>query len=146
MVDPKLITDLTKAAADVSKAAASDISKIVATTTTTVALDLESIVSARVLNTLKDQLGDTWVKLKPEIASALESCSRQVGVLAVRALKGEDVSDLQLDLDSQVANLVAIGADIMVKNFWLAVHKVIGTIGEILGDLLKGALKGIVGL
>lgn len=106
--------------------------------------DLIKNLSDQVLAELKVQLRDTWDKLKPEVVEGLTDCAKMVAKLSVRRLKGEDVSNLQAHVDAQIANLLVIGQDIAVKNFWIAVYKTLGLAGNAIGAFAAGALKGAI--
>lgn len=101
-------------------------------------------LSEQVLAELKLQLRDSWEKMKPEVVEGLTDCAKMVAKLAARKLKGEDVSALQTHVEAQIANLVVIGEDLAVKNFWIAVYKTLGIAGNAIGAFAAGALAGAV--
>lgn len=107
---------------------------------------LEKELGDRVLAEVKKQLDKGWDELKPDVVDGLKECAQVIAKLTIRQLKGEDVSALKQHVHAQMANLLVIGQDIAVKNFWIAVYKTVGIAGEVLAVFAKGALKGALGV
>lgn len=107
--------------------------------------DLAKDLGVKVLDTVKETYGKAWDSVKDEVKDVLKDVTGDAGRLAVKKLKGEDVSAEQKHIDAQLLNLKVAGEILAVRTFWESFGKVMNVIGASLGLVAKAALSKLTG-
>ena len=107
--------------------------------------DLAKDLGGKVLDQVKDDFGDAWDEVKDEVKAVLADVTKDAGRLAVRKLKGEDVSEEEKHINAQIINLKVAGEIKAARTFWESFGKVMEVIGTGLGVIAKAGLKAITG-
>lgn len=107
--------------------------------------DLAKDLGAKVLDTVKETYGSAWDQVKDEVKDVLKDVAKDAGRLAVKKLKGEDISAEQKHIDAQLLNLKVAGEILAVRTFWESFGKVMDVIGTSLGVIAKAALSKLTG-
>lgn len=107
--------------------------------------DLAKVLGTQVLDTVKETYGAAWDKVKDEVKDVLADVAKDAGRLAVKKMKGDDVSAEQKHIEAQLLNLKVAGEILAVRTFWESFGKVMGVIGTSLGVIAKAALSKLTG-
>jgi len=107
--------------------------------------DLAKDLGTKVLNQVKDDFGSAWDNVKDEVKDVLSEVAQDAGRLAVKKMKGEDVSEEEKHIHAQLLNLKVAGELLAVRTFWESFGKVMAAIGSGLGALAKAALSKLTG-
>lgn len=108
--------------------------------------DLAKDLGLQVLGAVKESYGNKWDALQAMAKEMFEETTEDAGRLAVKKLRGQDVSKELLHIEAQLANLKVVGGILAVQTFWSSFEKVMTVIGTSLGVVAKAALKAITGL
>lgn len=107
--------------------------------------DLAKDLGKKVLDQVKDDFGDAWDGVKDEVKDVLADVAKDAGRLAVKKMKGDDVSEEEKHIHAQLLNLKVAGEILAVRTFWESFGKVMETIGSALGTIAKAALSKLTG-
>lgn len=107
--------------------------------------DLAKELGGKVLDQVKDDFGDAWDGVKDEVKDVLDEVSKDAGRLAVKEMRGEDVSEEKKHIHAQLLNLKVAGEILAVRTFWESFGKVMSVIGTSLGTIAKVALSKLTG-
>lgn len=107
--------------------------------------DMAKDLGQQVLDQVKDDFGDSWDGVKDEVKAVLADVSKDAGRLAVKRMKGEDVSEEEKHIHAQLLNLKVAGEILAVRTFWESFKKVMETIGSALGTIASAALSKLTG-
>lgn len=107
--------------------------------------DLAKDLGKKVLNQVKDDFGDAWDGVKDEVKDILADVTKDAGRLAVKKLRGEDVSEDEKHIHAQLLNLKVAGEVLAVRTFWESFGKVMEVIGTGLGTIAKAGIKALLG-
>lgn len=107
--------------------------------------DLAKDLGGQVLDTVKKSYGEAWDQVKDEVKEVLSEVAKDAGRLAVRKMRGEDVSEEQKHIDAQLLNLKVAGEILAVRTFWESFGEVMGVLGKSLGVIAGAALSKLTG-
>lgn len=106
--------------------------------------DLAKDLGNRIVSSVKTTYGKNWDTVKDEIKTVLSAVAVDAGRLAVRKIKGEDISQEQKHIDAQLASLKAAGEVLAARTFWQSFDRVMAVIGTSLGTIAKAGLKALL--
>ena len=107
--------------------------------------DLAKDLGGKVLDQVKADFGDAWDGVKDEVKDILADVTKDAGRLAVKKMKGDDVSEEEKHIHAQLLNLKVAGEVLAVRPFWESFQRVMGVIGAGLGAIAKAGLKALTG-
>lgn len=107
--------------------------------------DLAKDLGKKVLDQVKDDFGSAWDGVKDEVKDILSDVAKDAGRLAVKKIRGEDVSEEEKHINAQLLNLKVAGELLAVRTFWESFGKVMEAIGTGLGALARAALSKLTG-
>tara|TARA_R100001244_G_scaffold25113_2_gene25360 strand:+ start:22427 stop:22771 length:345 start_codon:yes stop_codon:yes gene_type:complete len=103
--------------------------------------DMAKEFGSQIFVAAKGSAGDAWEQVEDVNKEQLENLASLMGKLRVRELAGEDVSNLVLHVEAQMANLSFVNASIgarSVQAFWekaaeISVSIIVGVAGKFIG-------------
>lgn len=98
-------------------------------------------VGSKILDELKGSARASWAHLDDQTRADFADASRDVAMLMGRALLGQDVKRELAIAESSVADIAAAEAVYAKREFWNAVKRVAGVLGEFVVAFAEGAAK-----
>jgi hypothetical protein len=100
-----------------------------------------SKVGSQILDELKGTARASWAHLDDQTRADFADASRDVAMLMGRALLGQDVKRELALAESSVADIAAAESVYAKREFWQAVKRVAGSVGEVVVAFAEGAAK-----
>lgn len=108
--------------------------------------DFAKDLGKQIFTAAKESYGKAWDSVRDDVKDLLAEVAKDAGVLALKSMRGLDVSEEQKHIDAQLLNLKVAGEILAVRAFWEGFEKTMTIIGNALGTIAKAALKSATGL
>jgi len=108
--------------------------------------DLAKDLGKQIFAAAKESYGNAWDSVRDDVKDLLAEVAKDAGVLAIKRMRGQDISEEQKHIEAQLLNLKVAGEILAVRAFWEGFEKTMTIIGTALGTLAKAALKSATGL
>jgi hypothetical protein len=101
-------------------------------------------VGAKILGELKNTARATWAHLDEQTRVDFADVSRDVAMLMGKAMLGQDVKQELALAESSVADIGSVEDIYAKREFWNAVKRVAGSVGEVVIAFAEGAAKRVI--